>query len=123
MAAALLAANLMAAEPKQLNIIFILADVLGVGANANGPSVVKLRARGANGGDGEIDWIAPGTGAAAAKSAPLTLTPGDWQDITIALAAEGPLGILRVPLPAQKQAVEIDWIEFKAACTPRRREF
>jgi hypothetical protein len=33
------------------------------------------------------------------------------------------LGIVRVYLPAQKQPVEVDWIELKAAGQPRRWDF
>jgi arylsulfatase A-like enzyme len=96
---------------------------LGVGAGVNGPAVVRLRARCANGGDGKIEWITPGANAAAAKSAPFTLPGGDWQVVTVNVPATGPLGILRVYLPAQKQPVEIDWIELKAADKLRRWNF
>ena len=37
--------------------------------------------------------------------------------------ADGPLGILRVYLPAQEQPVEIDWIEFVSGDKPRRWDF
>lgn len=96
---------------------------LGVGAGSNGPAIVKLKARCENGGDGKIEWLAPGADVKAAKSVPFTLKPGDWQELTIDVPAEGAIGILRVHLPAQKQAVEIDWIELKAAGKPKRWEF
>jgi hypothetical protein len=85
--------------------------------------VVKLRARCAGGGDGKIEWLAPGTNAAPPKSAPFTLKPGDWQAVTVNVPAEGPVGILRVYLPAQQQPVEIDWIELTGAGKARRWEF
>ncbi len=96
---------------------------LGVGAGSNGPAVVKFKARCADGGDGKIEWLAPDADANVSKSVPFTLKPGDWQEITVDVPAEGAIGILRVHLPAQKQAVEIDWIELKAAGKPKRWEF
>jgi hypothetical protein len=40
---------------------------------------------------------------------------GDWQELTVPLAVEGRLVHLRLFLPAQKQPVEIDWIEIAPA--------
>jgi arylsulfatase A-like enzyme len=99
------------------------APFLGVGAGVNGPATVKFRARAVSGGSGKVEWIPSGTAQADAKSAPLTLAAGDWQEVTVNIPAEGPLGILRIHLPAQKQPVEIDWIELKAAGKPKRWEF
>ncbi len=99
------------------------APFLGVGANVSGKATVKFRARCANGGDGKIEWLTPGTNSASAKSVPFTLTAGDWQTATVNVPADGAIGILRIYLPAQKQAVDIDWIEMKAAGKPRRWEF
>ena len=42
---------------------------------------------------------------------------------TVAIPAKGPLGILRVHLPTQKESVEITWIELKGATRPRRWDF
>jgi arylsulfatase A-like enzyme len=99
------------------------APFLGVTAGANGPAVVKLRARCANGGDGKIELVNPKASPPTAKSFPFALPAGDWQEVTVNVPAQGPLGILRVYLPAQKQAVEIDWIELKADGKPRRWNF
>ncbi len=98
---------------------------LGVGAGATGPIVVKIKARCVNGGDGKVEWLAPNADAKAAKSAPFTIKPGDWQELTIDVPAEGAIGILRVHVPAQKQAVEIDWIELRqtSAGKTKRWEF
>ena len=54
---------------------------------------------------------------------PFTLAPGDWQTVTVQLPAQGPLGILRIYLPAHQQPVDVDWIELKGAAQPRRWEF
>jgi hypothetical protein len=44
-----------------------------------------------------------------------TLKGGDWEEISVELPAEGPLGIVRLYLPMQEQPVEIDWIELKSS--------
>lgn len=99
------------------------APFLGVGAGTSGKTIVKFRARCANGGDGKIEWLLSATNAAAAKSVPFALAGGNWQNAEVTVPAEGPIGILRIYLPAQKQPVEIDWIEIKAAGNPRRWDF
>jgi arylsulfatase A-like enzyme len=99
------------------------APFLGITAGANGPAVVKLRARCANGGDGKIELVNPKANPPTAKPFPFKLPGGDWQEVTVNVPAQGPLGILRVYLPAQKQPVEIDWIELKAAGKPKRWSF
>ena len=97
---------------------------LGIGAGTQGPAVVTFRARCAQGGQGKVEWIPPGADPDQAKSASFTLKPGDWQTVTTAIPAPGPLGILRVYLPAQNQSVEIDWIELKPnSGKPRRWDF
>ncbi len=98
------------------------APFLGVGAGVSGPAMLKLRARSANGGDGKVEWLMPDK-QKDAKSAAFQLQPGDWQEVTVAIPADGPLGILRVYLPAQKQTVEIDWIELKSTGKPKRWNF
>lgn len=96
---------------------------LGVGAGASGPVVVKFRARCGNGGDGKIEWLLPGAKQADAKSQPFAIKSGGWQEVQVDVPASGPVGILRVYLPAQKQPVEIDWIEITAGGKPRRWDF
>jgi hypothetical protein len=81
--------------------------------------VLKLRARSTSGGDGKVEWIPPDK-KNDAKSAAFKLQPGDWQEISVSIPAEGPLGILRVYLPAQKQPVEIEW---KSTGKPKRWKF
>lgn len=103
-----------------------LAPFLGFAAGQQtGPAVVKLRARSAVGGAGKIEWLPSGKADAVggAKSVPFELPGGGWQEVSVDLPAKGPLGILRVYLPAQKQPVEIDWIELKAAGKPKRWNF
>lgn len=51
------------------------------------------------------------------------LAAGDWQEVTLNMPATGPLGIVRLILPAQKLPVDVDWIELKPEGKPKRWEF
>jgi arylsulfatase A-like enzyme len=86
---------------------------LGVGAAASGPTVVRFRARSGGGGEGKIEWLGSGVSAGPPQSVPFALRPGEWQTATVDIPGNGPLGILRLYLPAQKEPVELDWIELK----------
>ncbi len=99
------------------------APFLGVAPGISGPAVVKLRARTAGGGSGKVEWMPSVTKQADAKASPLTLTSGEWQEVTVNIPATGPLGILRLYLPAQKQPVDVDWIEIKSGDKTKRWEF
>ncbi len=83
-------------------------------ARMNGPAVITLRVRGAVGGAGKIDWL-PNTAANAAGlvSTPFEVKAGDWQELKIAVNMRGPLGTMRVYLPAEAKPVELDFIEVK----------
>lgn len=78
-----------------------------------GASTVKLRIKSGEGA-AHVDWL-PGGVQDKAHSVPLSFPGGDWQEIEVKLAATGPLGVVRVYLPQQKQPVEIDWIEITSA--------
>ena len=99
------------------------APFLGVGAGVTGPATLKFRARSATGGAGKVEWLPAATAAADAKSTPFTLMPGDWQDVSVSIPASGPLGIVRLYLPAQSQPVDVDWVELKAGEKMKRWEF
>ena len=86
------------------------SSFLGFAAGKHsGPSTVKLRIK-AGPGTSRVDWL-PGGAQSQPQTIPFTLRGGDWQEITVEIPATGPLGIVRVYLPQQDQAVEIDWIE------------
>jgi arylsulfatase A-like enzyme len=89
-----------------------------------GPATVRVRARAAAAGPGKIEGV-PAAGQSAAQSIPFALKGGDWQTVAVDVPAAFPLGILRVYLPAQKQPVEVDWVELKAPGEkqPRRWNF
>jgi arylsulfatase A-like enzyme len=91
----------------------------------SGPAVVRFCVRGRVGGFGKIEWLPSGKADApeGRKSVPFEWTGGDWQEITVELPTQGPLGIVRVYLPAQDQAVELDWIELKGSGPLRRWDF
>ena len=96
---------------------------LGVAAAAEGPATMKFRARSAVGGEGKVEWIAPGKNPPPGKSLPFRMKSGDWQEITVEVPAEGAIGILRLYLPAQKQPVELDRIELAGKAKPKRWDF
>ncbi|MEI6231833.1 MAG: sulfatase [Planctomycetota bacterium] len=99
------------------------APFLGVAPGTNGPATVTFRAKCSDGGEGKVEWMPSAANTASAKSLAFTLKAGDWQEIKIEIPATGPLGILRIYLPAQKQPVSVDWIDLKSATKPHRWEF
>ena len=89
---------------------------LGLAAGKMGGStVVKFRARSAAGGAGKVEWLPTPQAAEKAKSVAFQLTGGEWRESTVELPAVGTLGILRLYLPAEKDPVQLDWIELKPA--------
>lgn len=88
-----------------------------------GPATLKVRLRSQAGGPGRFESIGAGKDPAAAKSVAFTVAPGEWQELSVELPVNRPLGIVRLHLPATKQAVEIDWIEITAGGKPRRTTF
>ncbi len=78
-------------------------------AKHSGPTTAKFRIK-AKAGTSHFDWLPGGVGSQQ-KRVDFTLKGGEWEEITVELPAEGPLGIVRLYLPMQEQPVEIDWIE------------
>ena len=100
------------------------APFLGFAAGKfSGPTVVTFRARSAVGGAGKVEWLPTPQVSDKAKSAPFQLTAGDWQEMKVEVPGQGALGILRLYVPAQKSAVELDWIEIKSGSEMRRSDF
>jgi len=100
------------------------AAFLGFAAGKhNGPTTLKARIK-AQTGTSHVDWLPQGA-EGKAKRSDFTLKGGDWEEITVELSAEGPLGIVRLYLPMQEQPVEIDWIELtsKNGSKPTRTGF
>jgi len=80
---------------------------------ATGPATMKLKLRVTKVGHGKIERYPAGSGVAVGKTEEAyEVKPGAWQDIEVQLSAPGPLGVLRLYLPAgEGQTVEIDSIE------------
>ncbi len=80
---------------------------------ASGPVEVKLRIRTGGNGTARLQWrtesqeLFPKTG----QSKSFAVTGGDWQELNVSLAVKGRLVHLRLFPPAEKQPVEIDWVE------------
>lgn len=97
------------------------AAFLGIAASKHsGPTTLTARLK-AKAGASHVDWIHDGK----THRADFMLKSGDWEEIRVELPAEGPLGIVRLYLPMQEQAVEIDWIEIssKNGSKPTRTGF
>lgn len=88
-----------------------------------GPAVVRLRARSAATGAGKVEWLPTPQAADQAKSVLWKIDGGDWREVKVEVPAAGPLGILRLYLPAA-QPVEVDWIEIAPdKGKPQRADF
>lgn len=76
------------------------------------PATIKLRIRSQTGGAGKINCLLKGAADPSdVVSTPLEVQPGQWQDVIVELKHRGPLGTLRLYLPATQSPVEIDRIE------------
>jgi hypothetical protein len=92
-------------------------------AKHSGPTTAKFRIK-AKAGSSHFDWLPAGPGTQQQR-VDFTIKGGDWEEITVELPAVGPLGIVRLYLPMQEPAVEIDWIELisKSGSKPTRTAF
>ncbi|MCX6858259.1 MAG: sulfatase [Verrucomicrobia bacterium] len=89
------------------------ACFLGSSASKHsGPTTVKFRIKGKSG-LSHFDWLSKGVGDKPERM-DFTLKGGDWEVVSLDLPAEGPLGIVRLYLPMQESAIEIDWIELNS---------
>jgi len=82
-----------------------------------GPVTLRLRARSA-GGPARVQWRTAGqeTFPASGQTVDFMLAAtGDWSEAGVVLPVAGSLLHLRLYLPAQKNPVEIDWVELKSA--------
>ena len=81
----------------------------------SGPAVVLLRVQTAAGGAGKVECLPTPQATTQAQSVAFQLTSGGWQEVSVTLPADGALGIVRLYLPAQKDPVQLDWIELRPA--------
>jgi arylsulfatase A-like enzyme len=78
------------------------------------PATITLRVRSETGGTGHIDCLPQGAAKPDEKvSTPFDVAKGDWQTIKIELKHTGPIGVLRLYLPAHDNPVEIDQIDIE----------
>lgn len=88
-----------------------------------GPVVVEFHARAAAAGGGKLEWLRHPEAVADARSVAFQLPAGTWETVRLELPVEGPVGVLRLHLPAAEQPVELDWIQFKGGNGQRRMDF
>lgn len=98
---------------------------LGVGPGISGPATIRFRARSIRGGEAKVEWLNPGgeKDGGKAQTASYSLTGGEWQDLSIPISTKGPIGIVRLYLPAQKEVLELDWIEIQGSGAKKRWDF
>ena len=74
---------------------------------------------------GKVDILPGGTDTPLKeiRSVPFVTTGGDWQEISVLNSQSGPLGVVRLYLPSDKQPVQVDWIELVSAGRYKRRDF
>lgn len=84
---------------------------------------MKFRVRSAAGGAGKVEWLPSPSSADKARSVAFQVAGGDWQEFSVDLPSDGPLGILRLYLPAQTEAVQLDWIELQSGREMKRTDF
>jgi len=84
---------------------------------------VKFRVRSPTAGAGKVEWLPSPQSNDKAQSVSYKIAAGDWQDISVALPAEGALGIVRLYMPTQKEPVQIDSIELQSGNGKRLTDF
>ena len=89
---------------------------LGTGqVRFNGPLTLQLRARSTAGGTGRVHWKTAGQDSFPESSqiATWNLSAGaTWQDVSVPLSVQGKPAVIRLYLPAEKTAVELQSIQF-----------
>lgn len=91
----------------------------------DGKAVLRVRVR-SSGGSGRLQWLT----APAAQPLPeygavsFSVQAGDWVELKLAVQSPADAGgILRLFMPAQETAVEIDWLELTTFGKTRRWDF
>lgn len=88
-----------------------------------GPAHVEFRLRSAVPVSGTVGRFFSAQDKRPGASVAWKAASPDWQTVKVALPGDGPLGILRVYLPAGEVPVELDWIEIQTAGGNRRMDF
>ena len=79
-----------------------------------GRGVLRFRMRSPKKGEGQIQWRAKGQASFSESGQvhPFSANSGEWQEHEVGIEEKDGMIHLRLFVPQQKQAVEIDWIEF-----------
>jgi len=98
-----------------------LADpFLGVAPGVSGPARVTFRVKSGTGGSGQVGWVPPGE---KESQQPYDLPAGGWSEVSVAIPATGPLGIVRIRLPEAALPIELDHVELSGENRSRRWDF
>jgi len=86
-----------------------------------GPFVVKMRIRSAAGGPGKILWRTVNqTTFPENQTVDFEIKPGNgWQELEVEMPVKGPVGLVRISLPADKSSVEISNMDFISSTTKK----
>lgn len=92
---------------------------------STGPAKLSFRVRSTSGGAGKVEWLPNGAGDnSGSQSVPFELLAGDWRELTVDVPTTGPLGVIRLYLPAHDKPTEVDWIELTSkSAKPQRWSF
>jgi arylsulfatase A-like enzyme len=105
-------------------IVTVFSEVaepfLGVAPGVSGPARVTFRVKSATGGSGQVGWVPPGE---KESRQPYDLPAGGWSEVSVAIPATGPLGIVRIRLPEAALPIELDHVELTGENRSRRWDF
>jgi arylsulfatase A-like enzyme len=98
------------------------ASFLGLAVGRHkGPTTVTFRIK-AKGGKGHLDWLPDGP-AGKANRIDFTITGDGWEEISVKVPADGPVGVIRLYPPPQTPAMALDWIDLKSEAVHSRLNF
>ena len=86
-----------------------------------GASTVTFRIK-AKAGVSHLDWLPDGPGGEA-HSVEYTAKGGDWEEITVKIPANGPLGVVRLYFPKETTAAQVDWVTLQSKQQKLRFDF
>lgn len=81
-----------------------------------GPLTLTLRARSQAGGAGQVQWKTTGQSDFPQEGQKVSFSlpgGGQWQDVKVNLATDGPVQIVRVYLPAEQEPVDIQLLRYQ----------
>lgn len=98
------------------------ASFLGLAVGRHkGPTTVTFRIK-AKGGKGHLDWLPDGP-AGKANRIDFTIAGDGWEEISVKVPADGPVGVIRLYPPPQTPAMALDRIELQSGAVNTRVHF